>query len=232
MKIGTIRRCLGAAVTVILCFASAAFATSVTVTVTAGNPNVLDGYSVGPYTATVNGVANTQVICDDFPDKTTLKTPYTDTVNSFSDLGNTLWGSYLMSSNGGNHSLTYVTPLYDEAAWLTLQLLNPANASQLGNIQFAIWAIFSSSALTRDPNAQSWLTLAQAQVPSFYSGEFSNFLILTPSCSNGPGSCNGQEFFEVVPEGGSAMMYLLLASLSCFGAMLFCSRRPRPGRNA
>jgi len=228
MKIGAIRRCLGAAATVIICSASAAFATSVTVTVTAANPNHLDGYSVGPYTATVNGVAKTPVFCDDFSDKTTLKTPYIDSVNSFSDLGNTLWGSYLMSGKGGKHSLAYVTQLYDEAAWLTLQLLNPANASQMGNIQFAIWAVFNPHALTKDANAKSWLTLAGKQ--SWYSGEFSNFLILTPTCSNGPGSCSGQEFFEVVPEGGSAMMFVLLASLSCFAAMLFRYRRQQCGR--
>jgi len=224
MKTGTTRRCLGAAATVIFCFAPAALATSVTVTVTAANPDHLDGYSVGPYTATVNGAANTPVICDDFSDKTTLKTPYTDTVNSFSNLGKTLWGAYYL---GKHDTMAQITKMYDEAAWLTLQLLNPANASQLGNIQFAIWAVFDPAALTKDPNAQSWLTLAQNQ--SYYSGEFSNFLILTPSCSHGPGSCSGQEFFEIVPESASAMMYLLLAFLSCLGLMRFRSRRRRAG---
>jgi hypothetical protein len=218
-----IRGCCGVAGVVMLCFVSSAFAGSVNVIVTARNSHHLDGYSVGPYTATVNGIANTQVICDDFSDKTTLNTSYTDTVNTFSSLGSTLWGSYLMSKAGGNHKLSYVTKLYEEAAWLTLQLLKPSNASSMGDIQFAIWGIFNQGALKKDPNAKSWLTLAQHQ--TYYNGEFSNFLILTPSCGAGPGKCQGQEFFELVPEGGTALRYLLLAGLACFAAMRVRSRQ-------
>jgi hypothetical protein len=33
-----------------------------------------------------------------------------------------------------------------------------------------------------------------------------------------------QEMWIVTPEGGAAMMYLLLAGATCFGAMLFSSR--------
>jgi len=217
------RCCCGAAVALMLCFASTAFATSDTVTLTGLDPNHLDGYSVGPYIGTVNTVANAPVICDDFSDTSKIGKTYTDTVNTFSDLGNTLWGAFLMSKQGGNHKLSYVTQLYDEAAWLTLQLLNPANSKSIGNIQFAIWALFNGNALKKDPNARSWLTLAGEQ--SFYAGEFSNFLILTPTCTKGPGTCGGQEFFEIVPEGGSALMYLLLAGVSCVAVMFQAYRR-------
>jgi hypothetical protein len=216
------RCCCGVAGALILCFASAAFATSVTVTVTAGNPNHLDGYSVGPYTATVNSVPNTQVICDDFSDRTTLQTPYTDTVNTFSDLGNTLWGAAYLKKGD---SMTQITNMYEEAAWLTLQLLNPANSKSIGDIQFAIWAIFNSNALSKDPNAQTWLTAAANELQYLSPGEFSDFLILTPTCTGGPGTCSGQEFFEIVPEGGSALMYLLLAGVSCVAGMFQRGRR-------
>ena len=61
---------------------------------------------------------------------------------------------------------------------------------------------------------------------AFRPGQFANFILLTPQgCTSGPGSCPGQEFFEVMPEGGSAAMYLLLAGLSCFAAMLFRRRQ-------
>jgi len=36
---------------------------------------------------------------------------------------------------------------------------------------------------------------------------------------------NGRNKCAAVPEGGSALMYLLLASLTCFGAMVLRSRR-------
>ena len=37
--------------------------------------------------------------------------------------------------------------------------------------------------------------------------------------------CHPHEECAAVPEGGSALMYLLLASLTCFGAMVLRSRR-------
>jgi hypothetical protein len=58
--------------------------------------------------------------------------------------------------------------------------------------------------------------------------EFSNVLILTPTVNGQTctaGGCREQEFFEVVPEGGGTFGYLLLAGLSCFGAMFMRSRR-------
>jgi hypothetical protein len=222
-----IRRGCCVSVVVMLCFVSGAFAGSVSVDVTASNPDVFDTYSVGPYTATVNGVPNTQVICDDFSDTTTLKTSYTDTVNTFSDLQNTLWGAYLISKD--HDSLTQVTTLYEDAAWLTLELLNPSNSkSTIANIQFAIWALFNGNALTKDPGAQTILN-GLPNSNSFSPGEFSNFIILTPTCSSGPGTCKGQEFFEVVPEGGSALIYLLLAAASCAAALFYRSRRQPSG---
>jgi hypothetical protein len=70
----------------------------------------------------------------------------------------------------------------------------------------------------------SWLS----KVPTNLTpGQFANFVILTPqSCKNGPGSCPGQEFLMMVPEGGTAAAYLLFAGLACFGAMFLKRRRP------
>jgi hypothetical protein len=187
---------------------------------TGAGSNVLAGVYVGPYTASVNGVANTPVICDDFADDSVIGHLWNFTANNFSTLGSALWGNQ--------------TTNYEAAAWLTLQMLSlnskPDNALQVGYLSFAIWSLFDQNALnrlnwTQLAGVNSWLN----QVPgNLTPSQFANFVLLTPQgCTSGPGSCPGQEFFEVMPEGGSAAMYLLLAGLSCFAAMLF-RRRPAP----
>jgi hypothetical protein len=207
----------GVAALALLCTAPCAFASS-TLTMTGAGNNVMGGVYVGPYYATVNGVANTAVICDDFADESYIGHSWNYTANNFSSLGSALWGS--QTSN------------YDAAAWLTLQMLslngNPGNATQVGYLSYAIWSLFDKGALnglssTQLAGVDAWL----AKVPgNLNPGQFANFLLLTPQgCTNGPGSCPGQEFMMMVPEGGAAAMYLLLAGLTCFGAMLYRRRR-------
>jgi hypothetical protein len=182
----------------------------------AGN-NVMQGVYVGPYYATVNGVANTPVICDDFADDSVIGHSWNVNLNSFSTLGGALWGNQ--------------TKNYEAAAWLTLQMLslngNPKNAAQVGYLSFAIWSLFDKVALnglnsTQLAGVNTWL----GNVPlNLTTSQFSNFVILTPqNCT--PGSCPGQEFLTVVmPEGGAAAIYLLLAGLVCFAAICLRNRR-------
>jgi hypothetical protein len=215
----------GVAALALLCFAPCALATS-SLTMTGAGNNVMAGVYVGPYYVTVNGVANTPVICDDFADDSYIGHSWNYTANNFSTLGNALWGS--QSKN------------YEDAAWLTLQMLslnsNPSNATQVGYLSYAIWSIFDSNALnglnsTQLAGVNNWL--GQVLPLNLTLGQFANFQILTPQgCTGGPGSCPGQEFFQVMPEGGSAAIYLLLAGLSCFGAMLLRRRRPEPAASA
>ena len=211
------QKCWGVVALALLCFAPCAFASS-SLTMTGAGSNVMGGVYVGPYYATVNGVANTMVICDDFADDSVIGHSWNFTANNFSTLGSALWGNQ--------------TKNYETAAWLTLQMLslnsNPSNATQVGYLSFAIWSLFDKSALsglnsTQLAGVNSWL----GKVPSNLTpGQFANFVLLTPQgCTNGPGSCPGQEFFQVMPEGGSAAMYLLLAGLTCFGGMRL--RRPQ-----
>jgi hypothetical protein len=215
--INSTRKWWGVAALALVCFAPCAFANS-SLTMTGAGNNVMGGVFVGPYYATVNGVANTPVICDDFADESYIGNSWSFTANNFSTLGSALWGNQ--------------TANYEAAAWLTVQMLslngNPNNATQVGYISYAIWSLFDKNAL----NGLNWTQLGGVNywlgmVPSNLTpGQFANFVILTPQgCANGPGSCPGQEFLMKVPEGGSAAMYLLLAGLSCFGAMLFRRRR-------
>jgi hypothetical protein len=215
--IKSVQRWWGVAALALLCIAPCAFASS-TLTMTGAGNNVMAGVYVGPYYATVNGVANTAVICDDFADESYIGHSWNYTANNFSSLGSALWGS--QTSN------------YDAAAWLTLQMLSlngsASNATQVGYLSYAIWSLFDKGALnglssTQLAGVDAWL----AKVPgNLNPGQFANFLLLTPQgCTNGPGSCPGQEFMMMVPEGGAAAMYLLLAGLTCFGAMLYRRRR-------
>ena len=200
----------------LLCFVPGAFATSGSLTLTGAGTNVMGNVYVGPYYATVNGVANTPVICDDFSDDSVVGHSWNFNTNNFSTLGSALWGNQLQN--------------YEAAAWLTVQMLslnsNPANSTQVGYISFAIWSLFNKGALAGLNSTQlAGVNLWLSKVPgNLTAGMFSNFVILTPQgCT--PGTCPGQEFLEVMPEGGSTALYMLVAGLMCFGAMVFRNRR-------
>jgi hypothetical protein len=223
-----------------LSLAPRAIAQNVTLT-SAGN-NVTDGVYVSPYYATVNGTPNTPIVCNDFKDDSFLNTSWTANIQSFSSLSssltNTAWG--------GGATLT----LYEEAAWLTLTLVQqPSGSTSQVNYSFAVWAVFDPSGVI------AWLAgygdkatcnaifgagndcksttvtgglLGSAQGNSYSLSQFSNVLIITPTVGGQTctaGFCPEQEFFQVVPEGGAAIGYLLLAGLCCFGGMFLRSRR-------
>jgi hypothetical protein len=217
--------------------------------------NVMDDIYVGSYSAnnvTPGGPGGSvQLICDDFKDNSDFNAA-TYTTNTFNSLGSTLWGSYLM---GQGDTLSTVTKLYEEAAWLAIGLMGQTGQQQ-GWYSYALWAIFDAS------DVASWFTTnndqtacnavfgggswsktnnscsvgtgglvgsAAAGYSSLTASQLASILIFTPKgtsqqpCSS-PGTCPEQEFFEVVAEGGTAAMYLLLAGFACFGAMFFRSR--------
>lgn len=227
--------------------------TSVTLTAPGPGPSY-DGIYVSPYYATVGGVANTPVVCDDFGDNSILST-WSATITRFSGLSapsNTSW-----SLAGGSLSQ------YNAVAWLTVQVLQQASGSTSQIIySFADWAVFDptgvASYLTGNPITTGSLTTAALCNDIFGAGAFNTTtkvcaagiggLLATahgapvPSGGYGleilspdtPGTknvckaetgCPAQEFIALVPEGGAALAYLLLAGLCCFGVMFL-----RPGR--
>jgi len=220
--------CLGIVLLgVLFCVSPAAFANNPpTITAQLNDPpsnNVLDGIYVGPYNATnMSGGGSFQMVCDDFKDESNYNAA-TYTVNTLSSLGNSIWGASNMM-------------LYEDAAWLALQMFHTTGLTQ-AYYQYAVWAVFQPS------QVGSWLLSAgdtQAYAAIFGSGgllqqaqqmcqngtscNYSNLLILTPNCSGA--TCQEQEFFVfAAPEGGTALLYLLLVGLVCGGAGWHSRRR-------
>jgi len=249
-----------------LCLGTWAIAqTSVTLTAPAPGPSY-DGIYVSPYYATVGGVANTPVVCDDFGDNSTLST-WNATVIAFSGLTAPTGTSWSMGGKGLSS--------YDAVAWLTTQVLAqvPRSTGQIID-SFADWAVFDpigvASYLTKYPiiGGPGVLTTADVCNDIFGSGASSSKGVCSPGVGVGsllamaygaavpsggygleiispdiPGSkppavcpaetgCPAQEFIAVVPEGGAALAYLLLAGLCCFGAIRMRSHRQIGGISA
>lgn len=223
----------------LLCFAPLAFGQTVDLTLDNGGPYSMDGIYVGPYNATVNNQPS-QIICDDFAHEVTAgeswvaKVTLVSSLNS-SDVGGLTWGNAGNSGIGLGGQTGSVLQGYVAMAYLASEMLplsgNPNNATQVGYLAYAIWAIFDASAVESWLNNPTVWQKVQALAESALNGavagtytasQFAGWEILTPIAgSNGP----PQEFFIYVPEGGSTLVYLLLAGFCCFGTMFFRSRR-------
>lgn len=200
-----------------------------------GNGYVLDGIYISPYTAVVNGVS-TLVICDDFTHDVALGETWQVTTSTVASLA-----SNVMWKNDPNEQTDY-----NEAAWLVNQLLAPnLSPTQMGEISYAIWAVFDPT------DVQSWLKaygdtstcnaiwgsgdctnisgsgglLSQAAKNS--GGDFSNVLVYTPvaysqSCCGTP-----QEFLAVqtvrAPE--ASALATLGFDFTCLAVVLYFFRR-------
>jgi PEP-CTERM motif len=214
------RVCFLLAAAAVFGFAPSAKADGMTLTGTGPNGAAFGVY-VGPYTATINGTP-TPVICDDFADESFLNESWNASVLSLADVtasSSVKWASQASS--------------YDNAAWLTLQLIGAPNKSQADAIQFAIWDLFDPSGVSSylagfsggtsflsdatDPNGvKYWLN--EAAGSNLDPSELASFLIYTPtSCiSNCKGSLP-QEFIVKTPEpGGFLMLGAGLAALLWF----------------
>jgi len=221
----------------LLCLASGAFAQN-SMTLTSAGSNVLGGVYVGPYTATINGVS-TQVVCDDWAHDTYIGESWSASVTSFSNLS--------VTQNSAAWKLTSAqqTQYYEEAAWLFLQMFNTGTTCPnkggncVGDISYALWAIFDSAALNNltvgsadYDNAVYWMQQAQAAYNSnqLSTSLFSNFLIYSPtgnySCSGGGcASTPPQEFLVLKTPELSSVALFGLDMLGLFGLVVVFRRR-------
>ena len=218
----TMRGSLCIAALGVLWLAPYAVADSVSMVLTGAGPNVMGGVYVGAYNATINGVS-TKVICDDFADDTYLNESWTASVTDFSHLSGTKWKS---------------PSLYNEAAWLSLQMLSASDPTTVGEIHYAIWGLFNSDAITDlgavnagyAHAAQDWIGQGAAHT----TGDFSNFLVYTPDsgsarCNGGPCRTPPQEFLAVrVPE--SPFLITFAGDMLALGLIAALLRRLVPRR--
>ena len=212
----------------LLCFAPYVLAQGTQLELTGVNGNNYAGIYIGPYDIQVGGSSGPTypMICDDFNDDINIGSTWK--ANPVSVSGGTLMNTMFGSSGA---SLT----MYQEAAELSYAILfNTQGASNNSLMQYAIWAIFSPSQVQNWLKANdganyatdwatvcNWISWAGNQ--KNLTTLLSEFVVWTPQgCKSG--NCGGQEFFQYVPEGGSALMYLLLAGIFCFGAMWMRSR--------
>jgi hypothetical protein len=240
---------LAVLIALLLCWTPGAFAGTIGLAVDSSvyNNQVLDGIYISPYPldVTAQGTSNYSVgtkltlFCDDFKDESYVGVPVGfNSTTIGGNLGGTLWGSTVGITG------------YQQAAWLSTQLnKNP------GAYSYAIWALFdpqsvwnwlwshndatgstSTCDLVFGTNCTSqtsgvdfsheggYLGAAEGQN---LSGQFLNWVIYTPMGCTLSQSCASQEFFQPmpVPEGGSALLYLLLAGITCFGAMIYSRRQ-------
>lgn len=225
-----LRRYLYLSVVALLCCVPAALASqTASMDLTGAGNNILGGVYVGPYTATINGVS-TEVICDDWKDESSIGETWTANVTSLPSAGSL--GSVVMWTGTGTVSQQVE---YDEVAWLVSQMLNPSTtckysgADCVGDISFAIWQLTDPSAnpfgnLTSGSadleNAEWWLSQAES-LTSFPAGDFSNFLIYTPTNGGPP-----QEFIaDPVLASESSPGILLGADLLGLAVLIFMFRR-------
>ncbi len=202
----------------------------------AGNNIVLDGVYISPYTALINGVSTT-VICDDFADEVSIGETWQATVSTVASLSpNVKWATDsdpLVQPYPYNEQQSY-----NEAAWLTGQLLATSDPTQMGEISYAIWAVFDPTGV------QNWLNsyhdtttynaiwgsgglLSQAASQTYYPGEFSNVSVYTPM--TGTQSCCGppQEFLAVqtVRTDEASTIATFGFDFTCLAVLLYFFRR-------
>jgi len=194
-----------------------------------------------PYQATVDGVANVTVICDDYYDL--YSSPFTATVLFLSQLNSSDYKRTLYGRDAG--SLATATSLYDEVAYLALQFSSNPMTNWAG-IQIALWNIFDAAVGTQSPaptgtppaitgsasdptSSAYWLAKAgEAANIAIGAANAGRIQILTPF-SNGatgqPGFAGSQEFIVVVPEPKS---YVILGSgLVLLSMLTFRRQRTR-----
>ncbi|MDR3409397.1 MAG: hypothetical protein P4L87_00375 [Formivibrio sp.] len=187
-------------------------------------------YGAGIYTANINGAASPGIICDDFKDDITSGEKWNANAYQASSLAS---GNINNTLFGGTIGLTG----YAEVATLVSMMFggNTTYGSITGitqaELSSAIWDITTPGGINGlDTKAKLLVAAVQTAfnnnvtAATQYLDTLTNLWILTPNPLTGVGSGEPQEMWTTnlsVPEGGAALMFLLCAGLSCFGAMFF-----------
>jgi len=221
-----------------LCIGLPAFGqTEVSVTFTGGYSttwgNLSGNYGAGIYSATINGASSPGIICDDFNDSITTGQNWNayayqaSSLNS-SNIGETLFGNTI-GLTGYAEVATLVSMMFSGGS--TYGSITGITQAELSS---AIWDITLGGTPTSLQGLDSKAKALVAAVEAAFNGNTSkaqaylatltSLWILTPT-PLGPNQ--PQEMWTQglqVAEGGAALMYLLLAGISCFGAMILSHR--------
>ena len=191
----------------------------------------------GVYTGTASGLpgANPGIVCDDFQD---------ETYSSETWQASALNAASLNTSNIGGTDFGNTIGLqgYLEVATLVSYMFSGSSGFSPTELSSAIWYITSAGSPSletslwndMDLTAQNLVNALKTEFGGLSNGaaqallaQFSNLWILTPMAGTQSPSGDGtpQEMWVSVPEGGAALLYLLLAGLTCFGAMYRTGRK-------
>ena len=225
-----------------LIFASSSFG-QVPLTFTGWDGSSWNGGGTGFYYGSVNGTpvgpgdTSPGYFCDDFSHE--IQQPESWNANAFqvsnlltnwSTLGSqTVFGTAL-GANGFTDYLEMAI-LVKAAFGGTLGSLGGIGAT-VDDLSEVLWCITggpgncaSSGTNAMSANAYSLLQWIQANHSGMSLSQFANLFLYVPIPGSQTGSLGTpQEMWGNVPEGGAALLYLLLAGASCFGAMFFRSR--------
>ena len=147
-----------------------------------------------PYYVSIDGRQSFAMMCDDFYHASAVGDTWLGNVTpaSSADLSNTRFGDYTE---------------YAEAAFLLRQMTD-ANTVEWGNINWAVWEIFSPSVmpgagLVGTLGPAYWYDLARSVDPSTVN--VSGLEILTPVDAHS--SYGDQEFLFITPEPGALLLF-------------------------
>jgi hypothetical protein len=188
----------------------------------------------GFYDGTINGVnvgpsqpGGPGMICDDYKDLIYAGETWTASginvasLNS-SNIGNTLFGSTI--GLGG----------YAELAYLVNQMFTTSpSTAQLSAYSQALWYLTGGLTWSSiSSTAQSFVSaaLSYAKADNYSLSQYANLWLYTPN-PKGPGEAQEMWSLVQVPEGSSAMLYLVLSAAVCFGAMSLRKQKLALGRN-
>src|ERR1039458_3979842 len=234
MKI-TVGKLIAIAASLLFCIALPAFGQITTIDFTGGYTTTWGNFSgdfgAGIYSATIDGLSSPGIICDDFNDEIVSGETWSATAIRASTLSSNLESTFFggaIGLNGYAEVATLVSALFNDT-----QSLYGLSVTQ-AELSSAIWDITSGGTLFGlDPTAQELVGDLTANINTevtALAGD-TNLWLLVPNPRSGyTGNAAGREPQEMwtnvqgagftalisnVPEGGNALIYLLLAGATC-----------------
>lgn len=192
----------------------------------------------GIYTGTVNGASSPGIICDDYKDEVTSgetwnATAYQASSLNSTNINDTLFGKTI-GLDGYAEVATLVSMMFGNTTSYSANGYHITGITQ-SEIASAIWDITTPGGINGlDSNATNLVKALKSAFGSSiskaeaYLSGMTNLWILTPNPKTGVGSGEPQEMWTEglsVPEGGAALLYLLLAGCACFGTMFYSRKR-------